>query len=93
MILASSARVHSEKVQSEKPEETCEDVRGERMTDRPTVALAVSQRRYTQWQVRVIFGALLLGLLLAALDQTIVATALPTITGELGGLAHLSWVE
>ncbi|MBN2113630.1 MAG: MFS transporter [Acidimicrobiia bacterium] len=32
------------------------------------------------------------GVLLAALDQTIVATALPTIVGELGGLDHLSWV-
>ena len=32
------------------------------------------------------------GMLLAALDQTIVATALPTIVGELGGLEHLSWV-
>ena len=32
------------------------------------------------------------GLLLAALDQTIVATALPTIVGELGGLEHYSWV-
>lgn len=34
----------------------------------------------------------MLGMLLAALDQTIVATALPTIVGDLGGLAHLSWV-
>src|SRR5712672_4224347 len=42
--------------------------------------------------VRAVFGALFLVLLLAALDQTIVATALPTIVGELGGLAHLSWV-
>jgi hypothetical protein len=33
-------------------------------------------------QVRLIFSALMLGMLLAALDQTIVATALPTITGE-----------
>jgi len=39
-----------------------------------------------------VFGALFLVLLLAALDQTIVSTALPTIVGELGGLAHLSWV-
>src|SRR5215213_3391328 len=31
-------------------------------------------------------------LLLAALDQTIVSTALPTIVGELGGIEHLSWV-
>jgi EmrB/QacA subfamily drug resistance transporter len=43
-------------------------------------------------RVRVIFGALMLVLLLAALDQTIVATALPTIVGDLGGLSHLSWV-
>jgi EmrB/QacA subfamily drug resistance transporter len=43
-------------------------------------------------RVRVIFGALLLVILLASLDQTIVATALPTIVGDLGGLQHLSWV-
>jgi EmrB/QacA subfamily drug resistance transporter len=43
-------------------------------------------------RIRVIFGALLLVLLLAALDQTIVSTALPTIVGDLGGLNHLSWV-
>jgi EmrB/QacA subfamily drug resistance transporter len=42
--------------------------------------------------VRLIFGALMLVLLLAALDQTIVSTALPTIVGDLGGLDHLSWV-
>ena len=42
--------------------------------------------------VRVIFGALMLVLLLASLDQTIVATALPTIVGELGGTSKLSWV-
>ena len=39
-----------------------------------------------------VFGALLLGMLLAALDQTIVSTALPTIVSDLGGLDHLSWV-
>ncbi|WP_369266888.1 MDR family MFS transporter [Streptomyces harbinensis] len=37
-------------------------------------------------------GTLMLGLFLAALDQTIVATALPTIVSDLGGLNHLSWV-
>ncbi|MEV7322706.1 MDR family MFS transporter [Streptomyces sp. NPDC093970] len=42
--------------------------------------------------VLVPIGALLLGLLLAALDQTIVSTALPTIVSDLGGLEHLSWV-
>src|SRR5256885_6336669 len=41
---------------------------------------------------RVIFGALMLVVLLASLDQTIVATALPTIVGDLGGLSHLAWV-
>ena len=39
-----------------------------------------------------IFAALMLGMFLAALDQTIVSTALPTIVGDLGGLNHLSWV-
>ena len=40
----------------------------------------------------VIFFALGCVLLLASLDQTIVSTALPTIVGEIGGLAHLSWI-
>ena len=40
----------------------------------------------------VIYSALMLAMLLAALDQTIVATALPTIVSDLGGLSHLSWV-
>jgi EmrB/QacA subfamily drug resistance transporter len=40
----------------------------------------------------VIFGGLMLVMLLAALDSTIVATALPTIVGDLGGLERLSWV-
>jgi EmrB/QacA subfamily drug resistance transporter len=45
-----------------------------------------------QPRVRLIFLALMLVLLLAALDQTIVSTALPTIVGDLGGISHLSWV-
>ena len=45
-----------------------------------------------QPRVRLIFIALLFVLLLAALDQTIVSTALPTIVGDLGGISHLSWV-
>jgi MFS family permease len=43
-------------------------------------------------RVRLIFSALMLGMLLAALDQTIVATALPTITRDLHGLNHIGWV-
>jgi len=46
----------------------------------------------THRQILVVFSGLLLGMFLAALDQTIVATALPTIVGDLGGLDHLSWV-
>ncbi|MEU4835670.1 MFS transporter [Streptosporangium sp. NPDC023615] len=42
--------------------------------------------------VGFVIGALMLGMLLASLDQTIVSTALPTIVGDLGGLAELSWV-
>ena len=53
-----------------------------------TVAAPAEQRP----RVRLIFGALVLVMLLASLDQTIVSTALPTIVGDFGGLAHLSWV-
>jgi EmrB/QacA subfamily drug resistance transporter len=42
--------------------------------------------------LRTVFIALMLGMFLAALDQSIVSTALPTIVGDLGGLNHLSWV-
>ena len=42
--------------------------------------------------LKTVFAALMLGMFLAALDQTIVSTALPTIVGDLGGLNHLSWV-
>ncbi|MPZ74528.1 MAG: DHA2 family efflux MFS transporter permease subunit [Nitriliruptorales bacterium] len=43
-------------------------------------------------RVGLIFTGLILAMLLAVLDQTIVATALPTIVTDLGGLNHLSWV-
>jgi EmrB/QacA subfamily drug resistance transporter len=43
-------------------------------------------------QTMVVFSGLLLVMLLAALDSTIVSTALPTIVGDLGGLEHLAWV-
>ena len=49
-------------------------------------ALVSPQRR------NLIFVAVLLGMLLAALDQTIVATALPTVVADLGGAGHQSWV-
>lgn len=43
-------------------------------------------------QILVIIGALMLGMFLAALDQTIVSTALPTIVADLNGASHLSWI-
>jgi MFS family permease len=46
----------------------------------------------TRSQINVIFATIMLGMLLSALDQTIVATALPTIVGDLGGSGHMSWV-
>ncbi|NUP64107.1 MAG: MFS transporter [Nonomuraea sp.] len=49
-------------------------------------------QEHVSGNVLVSIGALLLGMLLAALDQTIVSTALPTIVSDLGGLEHLSWV-
>ncbi len=50
---------------------------------------AISENSRRLW---LILSALMLTMLLAALDQTIVSTALPTITSELGGLDELSWV-
>jgi EmrB/QacA subfamily drug resistance transporter len=43
-------------------------------------------------RILVIIGALMCGMLLAALDQTIVSTALPTIVGDLKGGSHIAWV-
>lgn len=40
----------------------------------------------------IVFGTIVLGMLMAALDQTIVSTALPTIVADLGGAGHMAWV-
>jgi EmrB/QacA subfamily drug resistance transporter len=53
----------------------------------PAPVLVLTHRR-----VLVVIGALLLGMFLAALDQTVVSTALPTIVGDLHGASHLTWV-
>jgi EmrB/QacA subfamily drug resistance transporter len=45
-----------------------------------------------QKSIWAVFGALFLALWLAAIDQTVVSTALPTMVAELGGLSYLSWV-
>jgi EmrB/QacA subfamily drug resistance transporter len=53
---------------------------------------ATAAERLSPRTIWTIFSGLMLALLLAALDQTIVATALPTIVRDLGGAAHLSWI-
>jgi EmrB/QacA subfamily drug resistance transporter len=50
---------------------------------------AVSGRKR---EVMIVLPGLLLALILAMLDQTVVSTALPRIVGQLGGVTHLSWV-
>ena len=55
-------------------------------------AAAVSAAEPAERRIGPIFGALMLVMLLASLDQTIVSTALPTIVGDLGGIEKLSWV-
>ena len=46
----------------------------------------------TRRRINTIFSALLAGMLMAALDQTIVSTSMPTIVGDLGGVSHMAWV-
>src|SRR3954466_959561 len=53
---------------------------------------AVAAQGLGHRQTMVVFSGLLLAMLLAPLDSTIVSTALPTIVGDLGGLEHLAWV-
>jgi EmrB/QacA subfamily drug resistance transporter len=48
--------------------------------------------RYTIGRVLAIYAGLMTVLMLAALDQTIVATALPRIVSDIGGLTNYSWV-
>ena len=46
----------------------------------------------TKRRIWTIFGALLVAMFLASMDQTIVSTAMPTIVGDLGGVEHQTWV-
>ena len=53
----------------------------------PESGLALSQR-----SINLIFGALMLAMFMAVLDQSIVSPALPTIVGDLHGLQNMQWV-
>ena len=55
-------------------------------------SLLASSSALNRRRVLVVIGALMLGMFLAALDQTVVSTALPTIVGDLNGASHLTWV-
>src|SRR4029077_17425494 len=57
-----------------------------------STAAAVTPDARSDVRVGPVFAALMLVMLLASLDSTIVATALPTIVGSLGGIEQLSWV-
>jgi EmrB/QacA subfamily drug resistance transporter len=46
----------------------------------------------TRRRINLIFTALVAGMLVSSLDQTIVSTAMPTIVGDLGGVNHMAWV-
>src|SRR5215217_417285 len=63
-----------------------------RMKLRERLARTPPGYRLSIGRVLLIYAGLMTALLLAALDQTIVATALPRIVGELGGLSQYSWV-
>src|SRR5919112_4294713 len=57
-----------------------------------TRATAAGPILLTQKRIWIIFSALIAGMLLSSLDQTIVSTAMPTIVGELGGVEHQAWI-
>ncbi|MGY1661942.1 MDR family MFS transporter [Geodermatophilus sp. SYSU D00705] len=46
----------------------------------------------TRRRINLIFSALIAGMLVSSLDQTIISTAMPTIVGDLGGVSHMAWV-
>ena len=57
-----------------------------------TVLAPDGSTKLSHRQVLTVMSGLLLGMLLAALDQTIVSTAMPRIVSDLGGLSHIAWV-
>jgi EmrB/QacA subfamily drug resistance transporter len=57
-----------------------------------TTTAAARPQELTKRAINLIFVTIMLGILVSALDQTIVSTALPTIVGDLGAAGHVSWV-
>jgi len=67
-------------------------MRSDGTSTRPVDVRVAENAPLSERHILSIIAGLLLGLLISSLDQTVVATALPTIVGELGGLNELSWV-
>ncbi|GAA2630732.1 MDR family MFS transporter [Actinomadura fulvescens] len=59
------------------------------MSEVPAVTAESPPKARNQY---VVLGAVLIAMMLASLDNLILGTAMPTIVGDLGGMAHLSWV-
>ncbi|MCU1575223.1 MAG: MFS-type transporter [Micrococcaceae bacterium] len=57
-----------------------------------SIATAAEPLLLTQRRIWIIFSALIAGMLLSSLDQTIVSTAMPTIVGKLGGVENQAWI-
>ncbi|WP_026553805.1 MDR family MFS transporter [Arthrobacter sp. 35W] len=57
-----------------------------------STATAAQPLLLTKRRIWIIFSALIAGMLLSSLDQTIVSTAMPTIVGKLGGVEHQTWI-
>ncbi|MFC9897381.1 MDR family MFS transporter [Nocardia sp. NPDC127579] len=62
------------------------------MTEAVAVAEKSAPEALSRGRINLIFGTIVLGMLMAALDQTIVSAALPSIVADLGGAGHMAWV-
>jgi EmrB/QacA subfamily drug resistance transporter len=67
-------------------------MKGSNRDSSKSAGIEVSDGAPTRREIRAVFVSLMIVLGLGAIDQSIVATALPRIVGELGGITHLSWV-
>ncbi|MFC4377805.1 DHA2 family efflux MFS transporter permease subunit [Nocardia halotolerans] len=54
--------------------------------------VAVDDAPMSKSKINIVFATVVLGMLMAALDQTIVSAALPSIVADLGGAGHMAWV-
>src|SRR5271170_5334056 len=84
VAIASSARTTTSEAIPARPTDPVTDP-----THNPPPAAPAS---FSHREILEVLSGILLGMLLAALDQTVVGTALPTIAADLHGAEHLSWI-